>query len=117
MVNPSGFESISNILQNLGRRAWIKSYVEDGKRAWVYLENDGGIYTIVARLLKNNFRCTQCKCCFYGEDNLRSHSCFSMNTEILLRREFDWIIPMPGLLHIEMNAAKAFMTGMFSCKI
>ena len=36
LVNPSWFESISNILQNLSRRAGIKSYVEDGKRAWVY---------------------------------------------------------------------------------
>ncbi len=64
---------------------------------------------IVARLNKNTFRCTQCKCCFYGEDNLRSDSYLSMNTEIPFRRELDWIILMPGPLDIKMNAAKAFM--------
>ena len=55
LVNPSGLESISNILQNLGRIAGIKSYV-DGKRAWVYIENPAGIDTIVARLIKKHFQ-------------------------------------------------------------
>lgn len=44
---------------------------------------------------------------FYGRENILDHRCFIVQNSVPLY-EFGWLIPLPGLLHIEMNACKAF---------
>ena len=60
-VNPNSFENISFILRNLAMRAGIKKYDSEKSREWIYLESDGGIYTILTKLIENVFKCKECK--------------------------------------------------------
>ena len=46
---------------------------------------------------------------FYGLTEFEEHLCHVVHT-ISFKYEFDWIVPQGGLLHFEMNAAKAFMS-------
>lgn len=63
------------------------------------------------QLLINRFlmSCTvqDAKKSIYGHDAFLEHRC-SMLHDSVSTREFGWVLPMPGLLHIEMNACKAF---------
>ena len=46
MLNPSGYQNISEILTLVGELASIDQYCKEEKerqRKWVFLENDGGI--------------------------------------------------------------------------
>ena len=106
MCNPNSFQSISSILFNIGERADIKQYT-GGKRHWLFLECDGGIYTILEKLLFNVYRCSMCNEAMYGLEEFSEHRCCVLH-DILAQHEFGWIFPMPGLLHVEMNACKSF---------
>ena len=46
---------------------------------------------------------------FYGKDCFDVHACCELQTPDF-EWEFDWMVPIPGLLHLEMNAAQAFMS-------
>ena len=98
MINPSGFENIAEILRDIGIRAGIRRYVKDGKREWLFLENDGAIYSIIIKLIENVFICTGCGKSAYGKDYFENHDCYKKKN-IEPEREFDWIILLPGLLH------------------
>ena len=104
LMNPSGFLNISKILQNIGKRTLIDKYVEGGKRKWLFLD-DGSIYHIAVKLIDNVLQCRECKETMYGKTNFDDHPCNVLNS-ITPEHEFDWIIIMPGLLHLEMNAVK-----------
>ena len=106
MLNPGSFDNVSTILFNIAERVGIKQYGK-GDRNWLFLECDGGIYAIVEKLLFNVFCCDKCKDRFYGIDSFKWHRC-SILYDITPRHEFGWLIPMPGLLHVEMNGCKAF---------
>jgi len=108
-VNPNSFANISLILRNLGRRAGIRKYDSTKTRQWIFLENDGGIYTILSKLIANVLKCNICEESFYGKSNFENHSCFVLHNASY-EFEFDWIVALPGLLHLEMNAAKAFLS-------
>ena len=110
LINPNGYHNIAIILKNLGKRAGIQKYnVQSGSRQWLYLENDGAIYTIVIKLIENVFYCELCGESSYGECNFKEHTCCLLQN-VTPSREFDWIVPTPGLLHLEMNCGKAFMS-------
>ena len=96
-------------MRNLGARAGIKKYDSEGLREWIYLENDGGIYTILTKLVENVFTCKECYDSFYGRDSIENHSCYVLR-QAEFENEFDWFVPIPGLLHLEMNAAKSFLS-------
>ena len=52
MLNPSGYQNISEILTLVGERASIDRYCKEEKkrqRKWIFLENDGGHETIMKR--------------------------------------------------------------------
>ena len=108
-LNPSSFANISIILRNIGKRARIKKYVATGTREWLFLEVDGGIFVILIKLIKNVLQCHKCLESFYGIETFENHSCYILHTASF-EREFDWIVPLPGLLYLEMNAAKSFMS-------
>lgn len=73
----------------------------------LYLECDGGIYSIVDKLLCCVYHCPKCDEGFYGYNNFLVHRC-SILHNIQLQHQYGWLVPLPGLLHIEMNACKAF---------
>ena len=105
MVNPSSFENISQILFNMAERAGIQT--EEAARKWLFLECDGGIYYLVEKLVFNVLHCDACDGSFFGKDVFFEHKC-SILYDIPPKYEFGWLLPLPGLLHIEMNACKAF---------
>ena len=99
----------------MGVRAGIKRY--SGKeREWLFLEVDGTIFLIAEQLIFNVFHCSHCNNSFYGKENFEGHRCFILEGGPL-SREFDWIILSPGLLHLEMNAIKAFVKLNWSVSI
>ena len=89
LINPNSFQSISQILRNLGRKAGIKRYDDTGKREWLFLEVDGTIYNIISQLIEKTFRCENCDQLFYISS--KTHPCNASK-----HREFDWIILFPG---------------------
>ena len=101
---PNSYENIASILRNIGEHFGISRYGID--KHWLYLECDGGIYTIVDKLIFNVLWCGCCKNSFYGKENYLSHQCQGSDEPEF---EFDWLVLMPGLLHLEMNSGKAFM--------
>ena len=108
MISPSRYENIVSILRNHGVRAGIDKYVPNGKRKWLVLENDGVIYVIIIKLIQNVFSCPKCGLSTYGKESVGDHQCVLLYN-VVMESEFDWIFLLPGLLHFEMNSAKAFM--------
>ena len=108
MISPSGYENIVFILRNIGVRAGIDKYVPNGNGKWLILENDGAIYTIIIKLIQNVFSCPKYGLSTYGKENVGDHQCVLLYN-VVMERKFDWIVLLPGLLHFEMNSAKAFM--------
>ena len=45
----------------------------------------------------------------HGMEIFENYSSYILNTASF-ERKFDWIAPLPGLLHLKMNAAKSFMS-------
>ena len=109
MLNPNSFENIAKILTNLGERAKISKYSDVGKREWLFLENDGGILFIILKLIFNVLKCPECNEIMYGKINFEDHTCFVLKN-VKHSHEFDWIVPQLGLLHLEMNSGKSFMS-------
>ena len=89
-VNPNSFENIATIIYNIGRRADIAKYNTQGKRQWLFLENDGGIIFILLKLIFNVVKCQRCSEVMYGKNK-------------------------SGMLHFEMNAAKIGVTFWYEC--
>lgn len=47
--------------------------------------------------------------CFYKKETLQEHNCYFLGKNTEEKLEFDWIVPISGLLHLEMNGAKLFL--------
>jgi len=107
LLNPNSFSNISKNLYNLSKRASISNV--DGCRKWLILECDGGIMYVLLKLLYNVIQCNKCKEVMYGVNNFEEHICKRLH-DALWCYKFDWIIPQNGLLHLEMNSGKAFMS-------
>ena len=111
--NPSSFENIAEILRNIGKESGIAKYNNElnSVRQWMYIECDGGIYPIVWQLIRNVLQCNTCKCSFYGLEAFQDHLCAVADddNETTYGHEFDWIVLVPGLLHLEMNAGRSFV--------
>ena len=108
MVNPNSFENIATIIENIGRRSGIAKYSEESNRQWLFLENDGGILFILLKLIFNVIKCQHCSEIIYGREAFEEHPCKVVH-DAKYDYEYDWIVPQTGLLHFEMNSAKAFM--------
>ena len=100
-VNPNSYATIIQVIQNIGIRAGIKQC--GGLREWLFVECDGLPYNILREILNNVWRCNNCSDCFYGIENFREHRCFILE-QVRPTREFSWLVPVSGLLHLEMNA-------------
>ena len=89
MINPNGFEAISEILCNLGHMAGIKQYGTPGEREWLTLENVGGIIFVILKLIHK--RCPKCHA-MYGKETFEEHICHVLN-KVTPIREYDWVLP------------------------
>ena len=105
-INPNSYQSITQILQTIGTRAGVKQY-GTGLREWLFIECDGLPYNLIRTLISEVLRCQECRKCFYGKDNFEDHKCFILN-QATFTHEFGWLVPVFGLLHMEMNLARAF---------
>ena len=106
-VNPNSFHTIIKIIQNIGVRAGVKQYGGQS-REWLFVECDGLPYNTMRDIIANVWRCPQCNNCYYGSESFEEHKCFILQ-EVNPVREFGWLIPVSGLLHVEMNAARSFL--------
>ena len=105
-INPNSYDSIIQVIQNIGVRAGIKQY--GGDMEWIFVECDGLPYNTLREILTNVWRCSECKNCYYGMENYQVHISFILrNLEPI--REFGWLVPVIGLLHLEMNAGRLFV--------
>ena len=69
----------------------------------------GGLpYNILKEILNNVWRCINCSDCFYGIENFTEDRCFILE-QVRPTREFFWLVPVHGLLHLEMNACQSFI--------
>lgn len=105
-LNPNSYQNIIQLLQNIGYRAGVKQY--GGNREWLLIECDGLPYNIMREIIEKVWRCSNCNDCFFGSDSFNDHKCKVLYNTLPVR-EFDWIVPIMGLLHLEMNAARAFV--------
>ena len=78
LCNPSSFENVCSILFNIGQRAGIEQY-GGNDRNWLFIECDGGIYTVVDKLIFNVFHCSYCGESIYGCDEFLEHRCSVLN--------------------------------------
>lgn len=109
-VNPNSYQTIVTVIQNIGKRAGLVRYGGD-TRQWLFLECDGLPYKIMRDIIDNVYICLRCSTSFYGKEKINSddHRCFLIHGEQPLVREFDWLVPVMGLLHFEMNVARSFL--------
>jgi len=71
------------------------------------VECDGLPYNIIRDIVANVYRCPQCSNCYYSIATFKDHKCYVLD-KICETYEFGWLLPVFGLLHLEMNAARAF---------
>ena len=105
-VNPNSYATIIQVIPNIGIRAGIKQY--GAVREWVFVEFDGLHCNVFREILNNVWHCNNCSDCFYGIENFREHRCFILE-QVRPTREFSWIVPVSGLLHLKMNAWQSFI--------
>ena len=72
------------------------------------MECDGLPYNIMRDIINNIYICQSCKDSFYQLESFHEHKCYILH-KVEPKREFDWIVPITGLLHFEMNAARSFI--------
>ena len=106
-LNPNSFESVAQVLRAVGKNGGIKQY-GDGDREWMFVECDGQPYTVMRDLMDNVWQCSECGNSYYGEETFKQHICHLLRKSEG-RREFSWVVPIPGLLHLEMNSARSFI--------
>ena len=112
-INPNGYQQfklqfyhdlcyvnhfhVIQVIQTIRLRSGIRQYGQ-GKREWVMIECDGLPYNLLRDIIENVWRCSHCNECFYNIDVFQEHKC-----AILAKG-----IPVCGLLHLEINAGRAF---------
>ena len=106
-INPNGYQNIVQVIQAIGERAGIKLYGK-GNREWLMVECDGLPYNLIRDIIANVWRCSKCISCFYGLSIFQEHKCYILH-KIVPVYEFGWLVPISGLLHLEMNIGISFM--------
>ena len=106
-INPNGYFNIIQVLQSIGIKAGIQQY-GCGTKEWMFVECDGLPYNLIRDIIANVFRYSECKTCFYSIQNFIEHMCH-VKRKLEAKREFGWLVQVFGLLHFEMNVARAFI--------
>ena len=106
-LNPNSYHNIVQVLQSIGERSGVKQY-GTGDREWLFVECDGLPINLIRDIIIQVLRCPTCKKCFWGSDAFNDHACFVVK-QIQPKKEFGWLVPIFGLLHLEMNLGRAFL--------
>ena len=93
-------------MQNIDSKAGIKQY--GGTKEWIFVKCDGLPYKIIRDLIANVWSCQICQPCFYKLGVFQEHKCFFKNKNNQTP-EFSWLVPISGLLHLELNACSTFI--------
>ena len=105
-LNPNSYNTIVQVIQNIGFRAGIKQY--GGNKEWLFIECDGLPYNTLREIIANIWRCCNCNHCFYRIEKFEEHKCYILHNAGKVR-EFSWLVPVSGLFHLELNACRAFI--------
>ena len=109
---------MATIIRSLGRRANIEQYSSDNnarKRKWLFIENDGGILSLVLKLIYNVHKCSKCNKSIYGIKHFDDHLCvgaYSLTPEY----EYDWLIPQEWFVTFQNECSQLiheFVLGYF----
>jgi len=106
-VNPNGYHNIVQVLQAIGERSGIIQYGK-GQREWLFVECDGLPCNLIRDIIIQVLRCDLCKRCFWGQEVFNEHNCYIVKS-IRSKKEFGWLVPIFGLLHLEMNLGRSFV--------
>ena len=106
-LNPNGYNNIVQILQGIGERGGIKQY-NSGDLEWLFVECDGLPCNMIRDIISEVLRCQLCNRCFWGREAFEEHNCFQA-ASAKSKKEFGWLVPIFGLLHLEMNIGRAFV--------
>ena len=60
------------------------------------------------KLMDNVLQCPECNASVYGKETFSEHTCAELR-DVIPTHDFDWIGLPLGLLHLEMNAGRAFI--------
>lgn len=72
------------------------------------VECDGLPYNLLRQIISEVLRCEKCNNCFFGVLAFEDHVCHIIH-KAGNKREFGWLLPVCGLLHLEMNLGRAFL--------
>ena len=72
------------------------------------IECDGLPYNLIRQIISEVLRCHKCQKCFYGLLAFQDHVCYILH-KAESKHEFEWLVPVNGLLHLEMNLGRAFL--------
>ena len=72
------------------------------------IECDGLPYNLLRQVTSEVLRCEKCEKYFYGYSSFEDHICHILY-KVNPKNEFSWLVPVCGLLHLEMNLGRAFL--------
>jgi len=72
------------------------------------IECDGLPYNLMRQIITEVLRCVECQKCFYRRTAFEDHICHILH-KADAKNEFSWMVPVCGLLHLEMNLGRAFL--------
>lgn len=96
--NPNGYHNIIQVLQSIGQRSGIKQY-GNGDREWLFVECDGLPCNLIREIVVKVLRCPLCNRSFWRQEVFSEHIC-SVVKAVESKREFGWLVPIFGLLHL-----------------
>lgn len=101
-VNPCSYEAVQIVLRNIGKKVGIRQY--GGDRKWVVVVCDGIPYTLCQRTIRSAHYCSICHSRVNGLEESTSHKQEEHPDDVVeFLSEFDWVVLLPGLGHVEMN--------------
>ena len=75
---------------------------------WLFVECDGLPCNMIRDIISEVLRCQLCNRCFWGREAFEEHNCFQA-ASAKSKKEFGWLVPIFGLLRLEMNIGRAFV--------
>ncbi len=106
-LNPNSFHSITDVLQHLSEIVSTHDLATGNKREWIPVCCDGLPYKMVVDIVEKTRRCQVCQEYVYDLDAFLAHSDHA--DEGKADFPFDWVVPIIGLGHVEMNLYRSFL--------
>ena len=112
-VNPNSPSNIAKVLRHIGQSTGVTRYPGGTDRSWTMVCCDGLPFTMMKTLCEEFLVCQLCHGEFVGTSDFLKHAAEAHDTltvtEVPYIREFDWVLPVVGDGHYEMNLMKSFV--------